>query len=439
MSQVEKALVFLSELPPGSSLAVGFSGGVDSVVLLHAVKQALPENTSLRALHVNHRLQAAANGWEDFCEKFCARLKVPLEILRVDVPESGASVENRARIARYRAFSRSLRQNELLLLAHHLDDQMETMLLRLSRGAGPRGLSGIPARRALGKGILVRPLLHCPRQTLADYAGFHNLQWIEDPSNRNTEFDRNFCRHEILPVIERRWSDFRRSWEKSRKLIAESQELLGELAELDLARCAGAAQYQLRVDALGRLSAPRLHNALRHWIESKCTGPADQRKLRGLPRWLLDPDHATNAAIDFGCHFVRRFGDRLYLTPVLSPVDPDTRLVWDPSRESVLNLPGNGSLHAGPAIGEGLAGGAYEIRYRRGGESCRLARRPTKPLKKILNEARIEPWLRARLPLLFDGADLAAIPGIGIAENAGGRPGYRIEWRGPGKTHRSDD
>jgi len=407
---------------------------MDSVVLLHVVKECLAGGGALRALHVNHGLQADSDEWEEFCRDLCRGWDVPFSVRTVAVPESGASPENRARIARYDAFSEALAPGECLLLAHHLDDQMETMLLRLSRGAGTRGLSGIPARRKLGEGMVVRPLLRCPREALADYAKAHDLRWTEDASNRNTDFDRNFCRHEILPAIERRWPDFRREWERSRKLIADSQELLTELAELDLERCAGTTKHRLRLDALRQLSAPRLHNALRHWIEKAIHSPADPGKLRSLPHQLIAPDQATNAAIDFHSHQVRRFNNELYLVPNLPLIDPEIRLTWNPSCGPVLQLPNNGSLHAIPTPDNGLAGKPYQIRYRQGGETCRLAKRPTKTLKKILNESHIEPWLRNRLPLLFDGSDLAAIPGIGITQTVTTQPGYRIEWRGPFET-----
>lgn len=404
---------------------------MDSIVLLHAAKQCLPIGGALRALHVNHGLQANADEWERFCRDLCRRWEVPLTVCEVDVPESGASLENRARVARYEAFSEALRPGECLLLAHHLDDQMETMLLRLSRGAGLPGLSGIPARRALGQGSLLRPLLHCPREELAEYARAHELRWIEDDSNRNVDFDRNFCRHEILPAVERRWPEYRRDWERSRELIAESRILLADLAEIDLERCSGKSNNQLSIDALRQLSAPRLHNALRRWVEEMTGEPANPRKLRGLPDWLIDPEQNVEAVIDFGGHTVRRFNDKLHLVPELPPIDPKTRRAWNPSREPILELPGNGSLHATPTTDHGLAGKTYEIRYRQGGESCRLAHRPTKSLKKILNESRLEPWLRNRLPLLFHKDDLMAIPEIGIAQNAATQPGYHIEWRSP--------
>ncbi len=431
MEKISRLQSSVAELPQGAGIVVGLSGGMDSVVLLHAVKQCLPEGGSLRALHVNHGLQAEANEWGEFCRDLCRKWNVPLTVCAVSVAESGASLENRARVARYEAFSENLRQGECLLLAHHLDDQMETMLLRLARGAGTRGLSGIPQRRKLGKGTLVRPLLHCPNKELAEYAKANDLHWIEDASNQNTDFDRNFCRHEILPVIGRRWPDFRNNWERSRELIAESQELLDDLAGLDLERCTGNADNVLQVEGLRQLSKPRRQNALRHWIESAIGEPADWKNIQRVGDCLLRDDQDVETEVTFPGYHVRRFGKELYLVPDLPPVDSDTRIIWDPSQEPVLELPDNGSLHAIPATDQGLAGKSYEVRYRQGGETCRLARRPTKSLKKILNESRIEPWLRERLPLLFHNNELAAVPGIGITENATENPGYRIEWRSP--------
>ncbi len=418
------------ELPPQGRVAVGFSGGMDSTVLLDLAAKAFGATGRLRALHVNHGLNAESGNWEAFCREFCARNGIPIKVRRAEVPASGGGLENRARAARYGAFTGELQPGECLLLAHHLDDQLETLLLRLLRGAGTHGLSGIPKRRKLGKGALLRPLLGIPRRELADYAKASGLNWIDDDSNRDTGFDRNYCRHQILPSIERRWPGYRRNWENSRQLIAETESLLDDLAEIDLARCAAGAG-RLRLQELWRLSRARQRNALRKWIESIIGGQADPKKLRELPGRLLNPERTNAAEIKFGSHSARKYRDCLYLLPDLPPVESSLRLRWDLPRDPVLSLPGNGSLHAVQTAGEGLAAGVYEVRYRQGGESCRLARRPTKTLKKILNEAKLEPWLRHRLPLLHQGDSIAAIPGIGIVKPADTHPRHQIEWRSP--------
>ena len=422
-----------ADIPPDAPVAVGFSGGMDSAVLLDLAGRAFGMGGRLRALHVNHGLHNDAGKWEGFCREFCAGRGVPLEVLRVAVAESGASLEGRARDARYGAFGGALAAGEFLLLAHHLDDQVETLLLRLLRGAGLRGLTGIPERRALGRGTIFRPLLQYERRQLAEYARARGLRWVEDASNRDTGFDRNFCRHEILPLIAQRWPGYRRDWESSRRLIGQADGLLDELAGIDLAQCAGATVNCLQVAGLRQLSRPRLHNALRCWIEAGVGKPAEPGKLRRLPDWLIAPEREIRTEIDFGGHFMRKYRNGLYLLPRLPPVARDYCVEWNPSRQPVLELPGNGSLRARPVSGEGLAGKSYRVRYRRGGESCRLARRPTKPLKKILNEARLAPWLRNRLPLLYDGDNIAAIPGIGTAESAlTGKSACQIEWQAPG-------
>ncbi len=421
-----------AEIPPDAPVAVGLSGGMDSAVLLDLACGVFLARGRLRALHVNHGLHDDAGKWEGFCREVCAERRIPLDVLRVEVAKSGAGLEGRAREARYGAFRKALAPGEFLLLGHHLDDQVETLLLRLLRGAGLRGLTGIPGRRALGRGMIFRPLLHCERRELVEYARQRGLGWVEDATNRDTGFDRNFCRHEILPLVERRWPGYRRDWERSRRLIGQADGLLDELAGIDLAHCAADKANCLRVDRLRQLNRPRLHNALRCWVESRIGKPAEPGKLRGLPDGLIAPERETGAEIDFGEYFVRKYRDRLYLLPRLPPVERNFCVEWDPSRQPVLELPGNGSLHAKPASGEGLAGKRYRVRYRQGGESCRLARRPTKTLKKILNEARLAPWLRNRLPLLYDGENIAAIPGIGTAESAlTGESAYQIEWRNP--------
>ena len=230
---------------------VGFSGGLDSTVLLHllvglwdkrrdkgelgaSLDEAQPLN-KVRAVHVNHQLSVVAEEFESHCRKICKAWEVPLTVVPVQVDGAGsAGPEGEARAARYRAFSENLQQDEVLLQAHHQDDQVETLLLRLLRGAGPRGLAAIPPRRRLGKGWVVRPLLSFSRAELRAYAEAAGLEWVEDPSNSDIGLDRNYCRHVILPAMAERWPAYRKSLHKTATLSREADGLLQDLAAIDL-------------------------------------------------------------------------------------------------------------------------------------------------------------------------------------------------------------
>jgi len=345
---------------------------------------------------------------------------------------------------------------------------------------------------------LLRPFLQLPRSELESHARSQGPGWIDDESNRDTRFDRNYCRHAILPLLEERWPRYRESWERSRGLLAESRQLLDELARLDLASCAAEASSRaakgsigelrpgefarldlancaaepasksgssprtaqasigelrageklanaslaapaspasladlrsLQIEPLQRLSEPRRRNALRCWLECHGESPPEAKRLHELAGAVLASRSDGAAAVAFAGFQVRRFAGELHFLPDLPRFDELWQADWNPAKSPLLELPGNGSLHAIATNEQGLAAASYQIRYRQGGETCRLANRRSRKLKKILNEARIPPWLRKRLPLLFAGSELAAIPGIGIAESASAQPGYRIEWR----------
>jgi tRNA(Ile)-lysidine synthase len=221
----------LHSMPTCSVLVVGFSGGLDSTVLLHVLHQLSQQadfHWTLRALHINHGMQLNADAWERHCELACKSLSIDLQVenVRADFGQSlpVADIENAARRVRYEAFENQLRAGEALLLAHHLDDQMETFLLRLMRGSGLKGLAGIPITRSLGKSFLYRPLLGFERQQLAAYARAEQLLWLEDESNEDEKFDRNFCRQALLPLLATRWPGYRDSWLKTSALAAEGHD-----------------------------------------------------------------------------------------------------------------------------------------------------------------------------------------------------------------------
>jgi len=431
-------------LPPGSNLLVGYSGGLDSTVLLHALVKLRDADRlpgSLRAIHVDHQLQQDSGQWRDHCEVWCRKWQVPLITAQVDLEQGSGSIEARARAARYAAFTKHLDSGSYLLLAHHRDDQMETLLLRLMRGAGMRGLAGIPQQRELAEATLLRPLLETDRAALRDYAEAEELQWIEDGSNENTDLDRNFLRHEILPRLQSRWSGYRESWSKTTALAKESGALLEDLASLDLARLRSEdtdiLNTQLPLAGVAQLSEARQRNLLRFWLEQAGLPDPGWQGLQQLVSELVPAGADSAAQMELGDVVLRVFQKYLYIVPRLPEIDGGAEFSWQPGQQPELVLPGNGRLRATAATGAGISQqhcSELLVRYRQGGEDCSLPGRPRKPLKKLLQEQAVEPWLRSRMPLLFQQDELVCVPVIGVSANASAAPdeaGWLINWEPP--------
>ena len=431
-----------------SRLVVAFSGGLDSCVLLHAIV-ALREQLeldgqifpfSVEALHVNHGLSPNAQSWERFCERKAAQLAVPIQIVKVSVDkDAGASLENLARIKRYEAFELSLGNEDCLLMAHHLDDQAETFLLRSLRGSGPRGLAAIPMRRYLGDIQILRPLLDCSRATLSEYAQKSQLEWIEDESNDCLDFDRNYCRHVVLPTIEKRWPGFAGNWGRSAALCAEADQLMDEVAAQDLLACATDGANSLDWVAMMALSQARQRNLIRFWALQMNLAQPSWNTLQQIVESLLlakeDAQGQVSWAQEDGRVELRRYHGKLILQQTLAPIEADDVQPWRLSEE--LALPANGTLRALPTTGFGLksSGSAVlQVRYRQGGEKLRLTGRPNRPLKKILQDAEVAPWWRERVPLLYVDNELVCVPGVGIAQGwraEAGEAAYEITWTPP--------
>ncbi|MBM7059832.1 tRNA lysidine(34) synthetase TilS [Pseudomonas sp. UL073] len=409
---------------------VALSGGLDSTVLLHllaglAREHALPP---LSALHVHHGLQAAADSWPAHCQNLCDALGVPLQVLRVRV-EAGASLERAAREARYAALAACLAREEVLLTGQHRDDQAETLLFRLLRGAGVRGLAGMAVQRPLQLGSLVRPLLGCSRIELERYAREAGLEWVEDPSNRDTRLARNYLRHEVVPRLQAHWPQVQANLARAADHLREAQGLLDELAESDLAAAQGPAGLDwltlpsLALAPLTQLSPARQRNALRHWLAGRTLLPdsahwAGWEALRDAgadarPLWRLAQGELHRAA------------GRLWWLSGDWLQAPATPPVWTQPAET-LPLPGNGRLHL---LGE-VPPGALQVRYRQGGEALTLAGRGTRDLKRLLNEAAVPAFLRGHLPLLYRGDQLLAVANLPQLKQAG-EGDYRLLWQVP--------
>jgi tRNA(Ile)-lysidine synthase len=409
---------------------IAFSGGLDSTVLLHllahlAKTQSLP---ALTAIHVHHGLQAAADAWPGHCQSVCDALGVPLEIVRVQV-EPGASLERAARDARYGAFIAVTRAGDVLLTGQHRDDQAETLLFRLMRGAGVRGLSGMPGLRPLGKGHLLRPLLDVNRAELEAYATEYQLSWIEDPSNQDRQFSRNYLRHQVLPVLSARWPQAVATIARSAAHLSEAQGLLDELAQIDLAHARTVGDFDwlglpsLELAPLEKLSDARQRNALSHWLKPLTPLP-DSDHWSGWQN-LRDAAGDAHPLWRLAQGELHRAGGRLWWLSGGWLRTPSSSVTWvDPSVS--LALPDNGVLTLTGQIPDG----PLQIRYRQGGEVMHLPDRGHRDLKRLLNESGVPGFARGRLPLVYRGEQLLAVANLrGL--NGSEQGGWYLHWQPP--------
>jgi tRNA(Ile)-lysidine synthase len=405
---------------PGTHLALGLSGGVDSVALLSALAELAPAmRFSLRAVHVNHGISPNAARWAEFCAGLCARFRIPFQLETVDIgPYRFLGLEGAARRARYEAFARV--EADFIVLAQHRDDQAETLLLQLLRGAGLRGLAAMaPSRELPGtRARLLRPLLAISRAEIETYARARGLEWVEDESNLDTLRKRNFLRHEVFPNLERQFPAVRATIARTAAHLAEARELLDEMARGDFEHCGGGTAVDIPV--LHRLGEARAKNVLRHWCETRGIEPLSAARTTELLRQLRES--RADARFSFampGWTFLR-YREKLYLLRASETVERNLREVWDGATALPL-LSLGGVLRFKPEEGRGLSlarlrAGRVTVRLRQGGERLHLdAGRPRRTLKNLFQERGSPPWRRDRLPLIFCGEELVCVPGIGDA------------------------
>lgn len=414
-------------------LCVALSGGLDSSVLLHALA-GMGLRGALRAVYINHGLQPRAEAWGEHCAALCANLGVPFSAQSVTVVVEGEGIEAAARRARYDALFAGLETDEALVTAHHLDDQAETILLNLMRGSGPAGLAGMAAVGQRGERFLLRPLLAVPQEKIRAYAVATRLSWIEDPSNEEFRFDRNFLRHQLLPLLAGRWPSAIAAMARSASLCAESAGLLEELARLDAA--SASIRGRVSVEHLARLGEGRQRNLLRHLARRETGTTPPWRCLReGLPQ-LLGAGIDRQPLVAWEGGEIRRFRGLLHVQkPIAEAVLIEDRL---PARAGA-------SLDCGGAAGRirlemdatgGLdpqkLGADLRLRFRAGGESLRpVGSASSRPLKKLFQEAGVLPWMRSHVPLLYAGERLVSVADLWLAAEAAakeGQPGLRVYW-----------
>jgi tRNA(Ile)-lysidine synthase len=435
----------LDSMLPGSrdGWVVAFSGGVDSLALLAALQRLRASRpargrVSLRAIHLDHGLNPRSAQWARACRVACRALGVPLTVHRLQLaPGRGVSVESAARDARYARLRGSLRRGEVLLTAHHLDDQLETILLQLLRGAGVNGLAAMPELAVFGQGLHLRPLLSLERRQLAAWARTQDLAWIDDDSNADRRFDRNYLRHEVLPRLLARWPAAARVAARSAAHLADARQLLADLAAIDLAVLQHGGS--LEIAALARLSAARRRNAVRAWLAGQGLPVPDTRHLARILGELCEARHDAAPMVAWRGAEVRRYRGWLHASapPWAAAVDEVREWRWSRARPLRLGA-GLGTLvlrrdPLGPLDGAALPT-TLRVRFRVGGERlCSEPGGPRRAVKELLRVAGVLPWMRPRLPLLFDGERLVAVADLLVDATFGARPGtrrrYRLEWR----------
>ena len=456
-------------LPAHSSILIGLSGGVDSVVLLHLLHKLAPRfSWQLSALHVHHGISQNADAWAKFCTDLCARHLISLHIEHVDIaPLRAHGIEAAARKLRHAAFDGQ--DCDFVALAHHADDQAETLLLQLLRGAGARGASAMPVlslskrpalslkeplairpscqktpakplvmpKRSLPAGRkdslnFLRPLLHCSRQEILDYAVAHQLHWIEDESNADDSYPRNFLRHRVMPLLGEKFPACRDTLARSAQHFAEASELLDDLARLDApdlfhtgAKGEGGERvecYNLEVSRLQSLSQPRAKNLLRYFLHGIGVPMPQAVQLDDMLQQLCNARQDAAVCIGYGGGDwqVRRYLGRVHV--LRAPGDFDRNLVLPWRGENYLDWPALhmrlrfDSTQASGISLEKLQRAPVTLRLRHGGETLRPSpKAATRTLKNLLQEHHIPPWQRDRLPLLYCGEELVCVPGVAIA------------------------
>jgi tRNA(Ile)-lysidine synthase len=433
----------LAAASPPSRYVVAFSGGMDSTVLLHALATAASgENIPILAVYIRHDLQDDAAAWEFHCRETASALGVAFEAVSVDVPrDTGTGMEAAARGVRYDALRQFIGPGDWLLSAHHQNDQAETLLLNVLRGSGVDGLAGIGAKQSFAEGALVRPLLDVSRGELLDYAESAGIAWVEDPSNTDNRFDRNYLRNDVLPRMSARWPAAISRLSRSSALCSEASELIAELANIDLKTLGRPSRID--ISKLTLLTDSRQRNVLRRAMRLCGLPSAPESRLRQILDELVPAREDAAPLVNWQGGEARRYRSFLYLQATLTGAILASPTVLSFSQPE-LDLGSGGRLSIAPAAKGGILRDALDrgldVRFRSGGESVRPdGNSHTKKLKNLFQEKGVVPWMRDRIPLLYDGDKLVAVADLWVSDEYACRSNQsddgvqsgRIVWSNP--------
>ncbi len=396
-------------------ITVGFSGGLDSTVLLHALNQLKIDQRDfqLSAFHVNHQLQKGADSWEYFCQHFCQKYSISFHSARVIIDrDSKSGIEATARDARYQAFHEHLGDQELLLTAHHLDDHIETVFLKLLRGTGVEGAMGILPFSNFKKLNIVRPLLAFDRDSLLRYAEKQELMWIDDPSNASEQFDRNYLRRKVLPHIEQRWPAYKQTINRFTQNVTDINNVTHEITQADYSTTFNENDASLDLQALAKLTIERQSLLLRFWIKELGYEVPNQKHIQQILKGV-NARHDANPQVCWNDVQIRRYRSKLFL---FSRDDQFIMQEYSWDLREPLFIPGVGTLDVTHVVGAGIKKDYFQrsvnVKFRIGGEVCRPHKRShAHTLKKLLQENSIPPWQRDKLPLIVIQNEIAAVVG----------------------------
>ncbi|MBT0726261.1 tRNA lysidine(34) synthetase TilS [Rosenbergiella australiborealis] len=417
-------------------LLIGFSGGLDSTVLVHQLAELRHKQPlTLRAVYIHHGLSHFADEWLDHCQQVCNNLQIPFISRHVQLLGGKGGIEAEARALRYQEFSRLLTPGEALVTAHHQDDQCETLLLALKRGSGPAGLSAMPVSRQIGDHWHLRPLLNFSRQALENYADKHQLSWIDDESNQDDRYDRNFLRLHILPYLTQRWPHFAQNVARSAELCGEQEALLDELLAAEL-QSSIAVDGSISIAPLADCTEPKRNALLRRWLTQRGAPLPSRQALIGL--WhevaLSRKDASPELRMEKN-GYLRRYQQRLYYGRAFHGLQGKI-LPWDNISNSLV-LPDNlGMLCFQPIKMQGkhlrlpTAEQSVSIRFGQSAHLHLVGRHGGRSLKKIWQEKGVPTWLRTSIPLVYYDEELVCAPGIFITQAgiSSGEGGHCLQW-----------